>query len=247
MVGMLSQASIISPRSESPLQVKICGIMREADALHAAAMGADMVGLVFASSRRRITPELAAQIATCLSSLEQPPLTVGVFVNEAEETIFTTASSGELDIIQLSGDETAEEVGRIALRYPVIKALRFPHETTVNKAMSVCEEYLSAVPKGRVQLLIDTYQPGSYGGTGETSDWRLAAHLAARYPIFVAGGLNPNNVADAIASMSLVGVDVSSGVEKDGKKDSSLITEFIQAAKPHSLGQFPNNTLHHGA
>ena len=230
MLEMLSQAST-SSHLESLLQVKICGIMREADALHAASTGADMVGLVFAPSRRRVTPELAAQIAACLASLEQPPLIVGVFVNEAEKAIHATASFVRLDIIQLSGDETAEEVGRIANHYPVIKALRFPSDTTVNDALSVCERYLAAAPQGRVQLLIDTYQHGSYGGTGETSDWRLAARLAARYPIFVAGGLNPKNIADAVASISPFGVDVSSGVERDGSKDTSLLAEFIQAAK----------------
>ena len=246
MLEMLPQTSN-SSRFGIPIKVKICGIMCEADALHAASMGADMVGLVFAPSRRRITHELAARIAACLSSLEQPPLIVGVFVNEVEEIIYSIASSVGLNIIQLSGDETPIEVGLIANHYPVIKAIRFPNDTTVDDALSVCEEYLATAPKGRVQLLIDTYQPGFYGGTGEISDWRLAAYLAAHYPIFVAGGLNPKNVADAIASISPFGADVSSGVERDGAKDISLIMEFIQAAKPHSLSQFSRNTLHEGA
>ncbi|MEO6457564.1 MAG: phosphoribosylanthranilate isomerase [Chloroflexia bacterium] len=231
MLEMLPQAGTLDPRFGSPIQVKICGIMREADALHAASVGADMVGIVFAPSRRQVTHEAAARIVASLTSLEQHPLTVGVFVNETDETIYTTAASVGLDIIQLSGDESPQQVGRIARRHPVIKALRFPHETSVSEAVNVCDEYLAAAPQGRVQLLIDTYQHGSYGGTGETSDWGLAAQLSAHYPIFVAGGLNPKNIADAVASISPFGVDVSSGVERDGRKDSSLIAEFIQAAK----------------
>ena len=211
--------------------VKICGIGTQGHALAAARSGAGIIGMVFAPSRRRVTVEAAQAIRAALDALGERPLLAGVFVNETPAAILATAREVGLDVAQLSGDETADEVARLAYDIPVIKALRFPAGTTTQAAQATCAEYAAVAPGGRLRLLVDAYRPGAYGGTGHVADWPLASALAAEHDIILAGGLTPENVADAITAVAPWGVDVSSGVERDGAKDAGLIERFVLAAR----------------
>ncbi|MDQ3930119.1 MAG: phosphoribosylanthranilate isomerase [Chloroflexota bacterium] len=210
--------------------VKICGLMQAEHALVAAEGGADMLGMVFAPSRRQVSADVARSIAASLRNSTYRPSLVGVFVNESTTRMLEVAEHVGLDVLQLSGDESPQQVDECSAYYPVIKAVRFPGTTSVEQVLSDVEPYLQPGRAGRVRLLLDTYRPGEYGGTGEAADWSLAAAIAERLPLVLAGGLNPGNVGAAIEQVSPWAVDVSSGVERDGVKDSALIREFITAA-----------------
>ncbi len=199
-------------------RVKICGIRTLKDAHAAVAAGADAVGFVlWPKSRRYVDPEEAARIARNL-----PPFVVrvGVFVNEPPETVEEVAQHVGLDAIQLHGDEPPEVCAR--LRRRVIKAIRVRNAHSLQLAASYP---VSA-------LLLDTYLPDTYGGTGRTFDWSLAEaiqHLDR--PLILSGGLTPENVAEAIRRVRPYGVDVSSGVETDGRKDPEKIRAFVAAVR----------------
>jgi phosphoribosylanthranilate isomerase len=199
-------------------RVKICGITNLEDALFAAEAGADALGFVFyARSPRCIALDRAREIV-----LRLPPFvaTVGVFVNKELNRVKEIMAHCHLDYAQLHGDETPEQVAALAPR--AIKAVR------VRSAMDV--ERLSTYQA--VAYLLDTYHPTKHGGTGEAFDWELAV-AAKRYgPIILAGGLTPDNVADAIKRVHPYAVDVSSGVEAaPGIKDHQKVQRFIIAAK----------------
>lgn len=211
--------------------MKICGIMQPGHALVAAASGVDMLGMVFAPSRRQIGPDTARTIVAALRGHAGSPLFVGVFVNESTARMLEIAEQVGLDMLQLSGDESAEQVDECADSFPTIKAVRFPANMPTERAISELEPYTRLERGDRVRLLLDTYSPGIYGGTGETADWSLAAGIAARLPLILAGGLNPRNVGAAIEQVSPWAVDVSSGVETGGVKDSALIVDFLKVAR----------------
>ncbi len=197
-------------------RVKICGIWEPDAARAAAEAGADAVGFVFAPSRRRVTVEQAAALAAIL-----PPFVarVGVFVDETRERILEAVAACGLSAVQLHGDEPPELCR--ALPVPVIKAVR------VADARS-----LEALGRYRVSaFLLDAYAPGSPGGTGRTFDWDLAAGLGREHRIILSGGLNAANVTDALARVRPYGVDVSSGVETDGRKDPAKIRAFVEAVR----------------
>ena len=221
--------------------VKICGIVQREHAVLAGELGADMVGVVFATSRRQVSVEVAAGIRAAIdaSGARRKPLLVGVFVNEAIERALSVARATGLDVVQLSGDESPEYVAACSREYPVIKALRFPTGVGLRAADGEVDAYRRAIPAAgkRVRFLVDAYRPGEYGGTGAVADWRLASALSARREIILAGGLDPNNVKSAIAAVSPWGVDVSSGVEAGGAKDAGLIRAFLQAAKVNRSGR----------
>ena len=200
-------------------RVKICGITRAEDALAAAEAGADAIGLVFyPDSPRAIDIATAWEIVDVL-----PPFvtTVGLFVNAEPEWIEEILVEVPLDLLQFHGDETPEMCEQFA--HPYIKAIRMRPDTDLN---ALARRYADA--RG---LLLDTYRPGVPGGTGQTFDWSLAAQPCDK-PIILAGGLTPDNVADAIAQVRPWAVDVSGGLEKEkGIKDSSKINAFMAAVK----------------
>jgi phosphoribosylanthranilate isomerase len=205
------------------VKVKICGITNVADAQHAVACGADALGLVFFDkSPRCLSPEAARAIIA-----ELPPLVtaVGLFVNEAPDRIRQTADYCGLDVLQLHGDEPP---GACLLPpYRVIKALRVKDAESLERR----GEYAVSA------LLLDAWVAGAYGGTGRSFDWRLAAQVALERRVLLAGGLDPQNVAAAVAAVRPYGVDVSSGVEAvPGKKDPAKVSAFIRAAKAASSG-----------
>ncbi|MFL5734085.1 MAG: phosphoribosylanthranilate isomerase [Chloroflexia bacterium] len=221
--------------SSAPV-VKICGVRQPEHALVAAQHGADMIGLVFAESRRQVSMEAAARIARAVRASRRKPLLVGVFVNEPLERVLAIAAEVGLGMVQLSGDEPPPYIAECVEHYPVLKALRFSPGSMPAQASEILEEYRQAVPTAteRLRFLFDAYRPGRYGGTGKAADWSLAATLASRYDLMLAGGLDPCNVAGAIAAVSPWGIDVSSGVESAGVKDPALITEFLAAAREPS-------------
>ena len=205
-----------------PVKVKICGITNEADGLAAAQAGADAVGFVFyEASPRAVSIQAAAAISRAL-----PPfiLKVGVFVDAPADTVLRAARECGLGLLQFHGEETPAYCLQFGLMS--MKAFR------IRDAGSL--ERLAEYPTQA--WLLDACVPNKPGGSGESFDWDLA--LAAQQfgrPIFLAGGLTPENVADAVRRVRPYGVDVSSGVEASpGRKDLAKVREFIRAAKAAS-------------
>ncbi len=199
--------------------VKICGITSEADALAAVEAGADAIGLMFyEGSPRHVTLEQAKTISAAL-----PPhvMRVGVFVNAEEAFVHQALTECMLNILQFHGDETPEECSR----YPVmtLKAFRVQGDET----LAQLEAYPSA------GYLLDAYVKDALGGTGATFNWDLAVRAQEfGKPIFLAGGLTPENVVEAVRKVQPFGVDVSSGVESEpGRKDAEQMRTFVSAAK----------------
>jgi phosphoribosylanthranilate isomerase len=199
-------------------RVKICGITNVDDARHAAACGADALGFVFyPGSPRFVEPDLARRIVA-----ELPPLvsTVGLFVNETPARIREMVEFCGLNTVQLHGDEEPDQCCYPPCR--VIKALRLRGDmpNSLFAAYSVSA------------LLLDAFVPNQFGGTGHRCDWEQAAKVAAQYRVILAGGLNPENIAEAVRQVHPYGVDVSSGVEeKPGQKDPEKVARFIRMAK----------------
>jgi phosphoribosylanthranilate isomerase len=200
------------------VRVKICGITTLDDALMAVAAGADALGFVFYDkSPRNISPVQAAAIIATLPPFVQ---TVGLFVNEETERINWTAAYCGLDLVQLHGDETPEDC--LEVNHRVIKAFRM-------KSIVSIEPLQSFQVAG---YLLDAWCPDSYGGTGLTFNWEMAAAARQYGRIILAGGLTPENVVEAIRQVEPYAVDVSSGVESaPGKKDREKVRRFIAMAK----------------
>lgn len=201
------------------IKIKICGITNTEDAVGAVELGADALGFIFyPQSRRYVTPEKAKSIIDHL-----PPFVfkIGVFVNEEPETILKAVNECRLDGIQLHGQEPPEFCAKFRRR--VIKGLRPQREEEVAK---IADYKVDA-------LLLDSYHPDMEGGTGATFDWELA--VAAKMfgmPVILSGGLNPENVAEAVRLVKPYGIDVASGVETfQGKKDLDKVRDFIEQAR----------------
>ena len=200
-------------------RVKICGITSPEDALTAVEAGADALGFVFyKESPRHIFPEEAARIIRLLPPFIQ---VVGLFVNEAPEVVNQISRNCRLGLVQLHGDETPDDCRRIEQR--VMKAFRVRSLTCLDP---ITDYRLSG-------CLLDAYSPSCYGGTGMSFNWEIAREAVARsHRVVLAGGLTPDNVAEAIRQVRPYGVDVSSGVESaPGRKDADKIREFIRNAK----------------
>lgn len=214
------------------IKIKICGVKTPEIARKAAESGADLLGLVFyPPSPRFLSNEAAAELTASLSASGSRPALVGLFVNVGLAEMTVQAEKYSLAYLQLSGDETPEQVAQIAQVRPVIRAVRLPGCIRPAQALQLAAPY-GELPN--VTLLLDTHKAGLYGGTGETGDWQAAREIAARFPVLLAGGLTPANVAQAISQVRPWGVDVSSGVEQSGSpgsKDPLKIEQFCQAAR----------------
>ncbi len=196
----------------SKVRVKICGITRIEDAVAASMAGADALGFVFAPSKRRVTPEVAAGIA---AKLDPFVTVVGVFKDAPLEDVLETKRRCRLDVVQLHGSEDESFVSKIPGK--VIKAV------TVEQLDK--ERYRNA------DLLVDS--PG--GGTGRTVAWESLGAFALKRRLILAGGLTPENVEAAIETVAPYGVDVSSGVESaPGIKDVLKMERFIRKVKAHA-------------
>lgn len=205
--------------------VKVCGVTSEEDALLAVAMGADAVGFVFAPSPRQIAPVQARDI---VRRLPYETVTMGVFRNEAPQRVVEVVNTLGLRGAQLHGLESPAEAAWIRQRVPFVV-----------KAFAADPDELARAADYEVDaLLIDARHPGS----GEVFDWDLADLLPPDVPTILAGGLTPENVAEAIATVGPWGVDVSTGVESSpGRKDPVKVMRFVAAARrgPHGAATGP--------
>lgn len=202
-------------------KVKICGLMQKEHVEIAVKAGADAIGFVFAPSKRKVTITQAHELAK-----DVPPgvWKIGVFVNPTKEELITAIQGVPLDYIQYHGKETPEFVR--ANELPSIKALSVQNEADVLQAKKYDTDF----------YLFDAPGTDYQGGSGEVFDWKLMEvnHIPSE-KIILAGGLNPNNVRDAIQRVNPYMVDVSSGVERNGSKDKELIQSFISAVKDRGV------------
>ncbi|MFN0097009.1 MAG: phosphoribosylanthranilate isomerase [Dehalococcoidia bacterium] len=239
--------------------VKICGIRDPETAVEAAKAGADMIGLMFAESRRKVTPQQCYDICEAIRRFERRlpapadfqgpatgevrglgwfsawseaigeatmrwrPLIVGVFADQSLAEVNDIADAAGLDLVQLSGGEDWDFARKV--QRPVLAAMHVGEQTTPDDLLERAQELRTA------GLMLDTASKGARGGTGQAFNWEIAREFAQRVPFLLAGGLSPENVADAVTSVEPWGVDVSTGVETDGVKDVEKIRAFIRAAK----------------
>ena len=202
--------------------VKICGITTQADAIAAVEAGADILGFnTWTGTRRFIDLEKNAAWIT-----ELPIIRVALLINATAEFAARVAALPYIDALQLHGDEDAAECARIAaLGKPIIKALRAQDPAVASGAAGFSTRH----------LLLDAHVPGAYGGTGARVDLELARRFREENPsltVWLAGGLKPENVAEAARSVQPAVVDVSSGVESEpARKDPAKMRVFVQAAR----------------
>lgn len=219
--------------------VKICGLQDVEVLKSMKRLPLEYVGFVFAPSRRKVSPERAAELIAELAGWENgnPPLAAGVFVNPTLAELEELLSTVRLDVIQLHGQEDVEYCRAVREAFPQVQ---------VWKALSVAGSAGEAASGGPEDLepyagtvhavLLDTYDPSGSGGSGRTFDWEKIpayqqAAAACGLPLFIAGGLHPGNVHELLEGYAPYGVDVSSGVESDGIKDIVKITAFVERVK----------------
>ena len=195
-------------------KIKLCGLSRPCDILTANELKPEYIGFVFApKSKRYIDPQKAAQLKELLSSDIRA---VGVFVDEAPDTVAALLNSGVIDIAQLHGSEDEAYIQRLRQRtdQPIIKAFQ----------IKTCHDLAEAEVCTADHILLD-----SGAGTGNVFDWSVLQDV--KRPYFLAGGLSPDNVGDAVRLLHPYAVDVSSGIETDGRKDEEKAAAFIAAVR----------------
>ena len=195
-------------------KIKICGLSRLVDINFVNEALPDYIGFVFAKSKRQVDELQAEKLKDRLRPEIQA---VGVFVNEDPDKVIGLCKKKIIDIVQLHGDEDEEYLYKLRekLNNPIIKAVRVKEYKDIMKAMKLDCDY----------LLLDAYKEGKYGGSGDAFDWSLIGDI--KKPYFLAGGINTENVVRAIEQIRPYGIDISSGVETDGLKDSSKIKDII--------------------
>lgn len=200
-------------------KVKICGLSRKEDIAYVNAFKPDFIGFVFyEKSKRAVTQETALELK---GLLDRSIKTVGVFVNAPLKFVAELAALGAIDLIQLHGDEDAEYCKKLRLLTdaPLVKAVRVRSKESLVGLEKYPVDY----------FLFDTYQSGVYGGTGQRFEVELGEDIPK--PFFIAGGLDAGNVADVIKQNKPFAVDVSGGVETDGRKDPEKISAFIASVR----------------
>lgn len=197
--------------------IKLCGMMRPADIETANAQKPDMIGFVFAKKSKRYVSR--TQAAALKAALDTQIRAVGVFVDEAPENIAELFDAGVIDIAQLHGSETDAVVARVKAltkgRCPVIQAVAMGTAADVDRAESSPADVILLDAQG--------------GGSGETFNWKLAKDVSR--PYLLAGGLSPENITEALKTLSPWGVDVSSGIETNGQKDGTKIRRFVDQVR----------------
>jgi len=229
-------------------RIKICGVTSSGEAEAAVQAGADAVGLnFFSGSRRYLKEDLAAAVAQAIPRVVSR---VGVFVNLPPAEVCRLADLLKLDLLQLAGDEPPELLKQLNGR-PVMKAVRLRIVAGGSLNMAPLVEFVRRAKELKRQpatVLVDAHLPGDFGGTGRTLDWPALADALAEVreqlgavlpPLVLAGGLSPDNVAEAIATVRPAAVDVASGVESAaGRKDAELMRRFVGAAR-EAFGRLP--------
>lgn len=205
--------------------VKICGLRTLAHAQTASDAGADLIGFVFAPSKRQVTADIVRPIVAELSGSAIP---VGLFVDEPVIEIDETARRAGIELLQVHWRRDDRDL--FALEHPYLLVRRTEPGATYD-AVAADLDRVARSANPPLRFLIDSYHPGQSGGTGALADWELAARLAAVFPILLAGGLNPENVESAIDQVRPAGVDVSTGVEIDGAKSDERIRAFVENAR----------------
>ena len=210
----------------SRTRIKICGLTRDEDVRIAVASGADAIGFVFTESPRRVSIETAIRLS---SYVPEGVLRVGLFLDQDGSEIDQVVSSVPLDVLQFHGSETEQECSNYGL--PWLKAVAMENAGSAKQAEL---DY-----PGALGLLLDSHAPGQRGGSGHVFDWSLSSQLSK--PVWLAGGLQADNIGEAIRIVRPYAVDVSSGVESaPGIKDANRITAFIKAVREIE------NDLHNG-
>jgi phosphoribosylanthranilate isomerase len=201
----------------SRIKVKICGLTRVEDVQAAVRAGADAIGFVFTASPRRVSVETAIRLS---SYVPAGVSRVGLFLDQDRSEIQRVVDSVALDILQFHGCESEQQCSLYGL--PWLKAVAMENAESVRRAE---REF-----PGAAGLLLDSHSKGGRGGSGESFDWSLSKPVAKA--IWLAGGLNPNNVGLAIQTVRPFAVDVSSGVEAEpGIKDATLLNAFVAAVR----------------
>lgn len=199
------------------MKLKLCGLRRFIDVEYVNETPPDLVGFVFAPSRRQVTPALAAALrAALLPGIRA----VGVFVDQPVQEVANAARIAKLDAVQLHGAEDADYIRALQQRLdlPLLKAVR----------VRAPQDILDAQRLPVQALLLDAFAPDCMGGSGKTADWSSIRAARPRLPFFLAGGLDVHNLARAIEAVSPYGVDLSSGIETGGVKDANKIRRVVQ-------------------
>lgn len=203
------------------MKIKLCGMMREQDIDYANQVKPDYVGFIFANTRRLISHDMAKKFREKLDSQIQA---VGVFVDESVEVVADLLNQGIIDIAQLHGAEDMEYIEKLRslANAPIIKAIKVRSQEDIEYAKTLSVDY----------LLFDAFQPGKLGGTGTTFDWNHLKEKSdeIKVPFFLAGGLQTDNLKEAMTVGSF-GLDISSGIEKDGYKDLQLMQETVNIVR----------------
>lgn len=201
------------------MKVKMCGLRRTEDVSYANEVKPDYIGFIFANTWRKVSIDTAAKLRKILN----PEIkAVGVFVNESLEVMIQTAKEVPLDVIQLHGDETEE----------VIQTLRENLKIEIWKAARVqTSEDIENVQKLSVdKILLDSFSKEAYGGTGKVMDISLVEQACIKKPFFIAGGLNIENTGNIIDRIQPFGIDISSGIETEKKKDFKKMKKIMEIA-----------------
>ena len=219
------------------IRTKICGIRRTEDAITAAEAGADFIGLVFVPGRRRrMEVAAAADIVVELRTLiPEPPRVVGLFADQPLAEVVETIKSCSLDLAQLCGKESADYCRQVTEQTgaEIIKVLHVSaSETVADSGGGGLNGRMSPYQQAGCHITLDRLVEGLQGGTGQSFDWDVAAEVSQQgHRFLLAGGLTPDNVAQAVAQVKPWGVDVSSGVETEGRQDEEKIRAFIRNAQ----------------
>ncbi|MQF69971.1 phosphoribosylanthranilate isomerase [SAR202 cluster bacterium AD-804-J14_MRT_500m] len=214
------------------IKIKICGLRKPKDAVEAVEAGADFIGLVFVPGRRRmLTDESAKEIVVSVRDKSGASTAiVGLFADQPLDEVNRFAYRYQLDMVQLCGNESLDYCSGV--KVPVIKVIHIRQELDHSHLLERLGKGIEHFQHQGCVIALDSLVEGLQGGTGKTFDWSIAEDLKnLGYEFILAGGLNPNNVGEAIRRIKPWGVDVSSGVENNGIKDPQKIHVFVERAR----------------